>query len=97
MAGTQSIVYTSPAGIVTLLKDGRFYNPGPNPAELYVTLYRVAGDIGVNVAIESMGVAAVFDLAPWIVLEPSDELRLFSTGNQIVYWLSGALLPQPTT
>lgn len=82
-------VYTCPAGKTTLVKDVRLY-AGTSVGRA-VLLARHSG-VDVSIVDEAMSAVSVVQKQGFIVLEPGDQLCVYSSTNTFTFWVSGAEL-----
>jgi hypothetical protein len=95
-ANTYTVVYTTPANFVLLLKSVVIYNGGTGSAGASLIVTDPAGPT--NVLFASTNINATFPYL-WsgeIHLNGGDELTLNVTGGGCTYWVSGAQLPYST-
>ena len=90
------IVYTCPASSIVIVKSAHLFVGGSTPG--LVELYAVRQNPQAYAQLLSLDFPATSPVvwAGWLVLEPSDELQLNAVMTGVHYWISGAVLPQPS-
>jgi hypothetical protein len=90
-AGSGVTAYTCPAGETTILKDIRASNQSGSPSRLIISA--VSGAARTAIVDEAATpLPATIGRSPWVVLQPGDQIELFSLGGVVAVWLSGAEL-----
>jgi hypothetical protein len=83
-------VYTCATGRTVILKDIRFWAAfGAIPR---VALYLSSGAGQVSIVDRALANVEAYGAAAWCVLEPGDQLWVFSQTNNVRYWFSGTEL-----
>lgn len=83
------VVYTCPAGKTAIVKDVRLY--AGSSVGRAVFLARHSGT-DVSIIDEPMTASSVTQKQGFIVLEPGDQLAVYSSTNTFAFWASGAEL-----
>jgi hypothetical protein len=89
--GTDRI--TVPPSTVWLVKTMQLFNLGSSPT--LPIMYMVNPATGTQIYLYSASIAVqnIVLLQLWTVLEPGDELAIYSSEPGLHYWVSGAQLP----
>lgn len=82
-------VYTCPAGKTALLKDVRVY---ANGAVGRAVILVQSGSTDVSIVDEALSATQVVSRQGFIVLEPGDTIRVYSSTSTFNFWCSGAEL-----
>lgn len=89
-ANSEHTVYTVPSGKTAIVKDIRMYSEaGCTRAVVFVNR---SGPGSVSLVDQALGATSIHSEQGFIVLEPADELRVYSEGGTFVTWVSGAEL-----
>jgi len=83
-------LYTCPAGRTAILKDFRLYSDGG--CSRGVLLCEPSGAAGVSLYDDAIGATSVIVGSGFVVLEPGDELQVYSEGGTFLALLSGSEL-----
>jgi len=88
--GSEHVAYECPTGVTAIFKDLRLSCPGsPTPrAVVFVS----SGPADVVLVDQAMGTGDVLGRDYWIVLEPGQEIRVYSVDEPFTYWMSGTEL-----
>lgn len=89
-ANAEHVLYAAPAGKTAIVKDLRMYSEA-GCSRAVVFLNR-SGPGSVSIVDQALGALAVHEEQGFLVLEPGDELRVYSEGGTFVTWASGAEL-----
>lgn len=87
---SEKVAYTCPAGKTAILKDVRIHSPVDGLSQ--ASVFMVSGPSAVTLIVGSIPALGQKSEQGFIVLEPGDQLRVFSNGGTFNYWLSGAEL-----
>lgn len=82
-------VYTCPAGKTTIVKDIRIYAGVANSRA--VVLVRGGGHAP-SIVDQALTAVSVVSKDCWVILEPGDEIVVYSQSGTFVFWISGAEL-----
>ena len=82
-------VYTCPTGKTAIVKDVRLY-AGASVGRAVVLVQQ--GSTDVSIIDEALAATGISQRQGFIVLEPGDTIRVYSSTNTFNYWVSGAEL-----
>lgn len=88
--GTETTLYTCPAGRTALLKDVRVSVAASGNTR--TVLWLQSGAVRVSLVDKPMSEFETVERVGFMVLEPGDQLRVFASGAQARVWASGAEL-----
>ena len=83
-------VYTCPAGKTAIVKDVRVSSAGSSVSRAVVIA--LSGGQAISLLDAAVGTTAVLSVLGFIVLEPGDQLQVYSEGTAARVWISGAEL-----
>lgn len=89
------ILYTCPAGFVTILKSAYATNHSGQPSNVILYVLQGTPQVIVRLVNRDMALGESAAWEGWLVLEPGNQLVLDWTLGPIATWGSGALLPAP--
>lgn len=84
------MLYECPAGRTAILKDYRLYSDAGNTRS--VLLMKPSGAAGISLYDNAIGATTVVVGSGFVVLEPGDQLRVYSEGGTFLALLSGSEL-----
>jgi hypothetical protein len=88
---------TVPPAAVWLLKTIQLFNQGSSPSNSIVYIVNPSTGTQIYVYQAALGVQELVLQELWAVLEPDDELAVYSSEPGLNYWISGAVLPVGST
>lgn len=92
-AGTNTILFQVPAGFVCLLKDVVLYRVTGTTTNFQLYLQGQDPFGQAPIAVGELATTAVDTWVGWIALNATDVVVLYTDAGDVMYWLSGALLP----
>lgn len=91
--GTNTILFQVPAGHVCLLKDAVLQRVSGTTTNFQLYLQGENPFAQAALAVGELAATTVETWAGWIALNAADVVVLYTDAADVMYWLSGALLP----
>lgn len=88
--GTTQVIYTAPAGETVIVKD--IHLDGEAAASTRAAVQVSSGSGWQSLTDGPLQALGVRSLQIWVVLQPGDQLRVYSEGSFFLYWVSGTEL-----
>lgn len=91
-SGAFHSIYTCPAGWRTIVKSVNVDNSGGAATNVTILAQNASGSTNANLALLSLTNNTAYLWSGWVVLNPADQLFLYSSAAALDYWASGTLL-----
>jgi hypothetical protein len=84
--------FTCPAGMITLVKSYALWNNGAASTSVLIQLVTADGSLAVPILSQTVAQYTGLTGQLWTVLNPGDQLSVYSSIAGLVSWISGAVL-----